>query len=91
MKGRIQKVRRNEDDDDIMKAIDESSLWMLVTVTATEAGAEVSVRESAATVAIDTIAMLLEQEEIYEAVQKKIAEIKLKQGKNKPPTNPNVN
>lgn len=91
MAGKIQRVKRNHDDEDITGAIDNADLWVLITVTATKEGASVSVRESVGDATIDTIAMLLEQPEIYKLVQKKIAQVRMKEDKDKPSTNTNIN
>lgn len=93
MKGRIKQNKDNASIDDIMNSIVGSNIWMVCTVTENSQGAEVSIRESHGGVMIDTIAMLLEQKEIYDLVQKKIARIKLldKKQSNPPPTNTDIN
>ena len=80
--------------DELFRAMEDADVWMLVTVkadkTAKEGGAAISVRESYSTGSIDMIAMLLEQKEIFNAVQAKIAQVKMMDGK-KGKKSPNLN
>lgn len=81
--------------NELLDAISEADVWLLVTATADKSnggGATIAVRESYETGAINMIAMLLEQKEIFNAVQAKIAQVKMvdkKKGKQSPDLNVN--
>lgn len=71
----------NEENDPkrLLEDIAQADQWMVVTLRAHEKGATLSVRESSGNVLVDTIALLLEQPDIYAAVQAKIADVRLKE------------
>jgi hypothetical protein len=78
----IRKKAEN-DPEELKQAIIKADVWVLITATKDSkgTGAEISIRESYHTGAINVIAMLLEHEEIYEAVQAKIAQVKMMEKK----------
>jgi hypothetical protein len=92
---KMTKMNTKNSPDELLEAIRGADVWLLVTASADKDkgnGAVISVRESYATGAINVIAMLLEQKEIYDAVQAKMAQVKMmdqKKGKQSP--NLNVN
>lgn len=73
------KQKGSNDPEDLKQAIIKADVWLLVTATKDKKGqgAEIAVRESYTHGAINMIAMLLQQKEIYDAVQAKIAQVKL--------------
>jgi len=94
MMAKIIKKSENKEPGKLEDAIDNAQAWFLVTVTEEPGnkGAVVAVRESGNKVAIDMIAMLLEQKEIYDGVKASMARVKLedkKKGKNSPDLNVN--
>lgn len=91
---KIIKQQENKEPGKIEDVINNSQAWFLVTVTedVAKGGAVVAVRESGNKVAIDMIAMLLEQKEIYDGVKASMARVKLedkKKGNNSPDLNVN--
>ena len=89
---KLEKVAGKVTHDDVMNSIASATVWMVVTLTENKDGGLVEVRESHPNVTIDTIAMLLDQKEIFDAVQKKIAQVKMKGGKEaKKSTNTDIN
>lgn len=89
---KLEKVAGKVTHDDVMNSIANATVWMVVTLTENKEGGRVEVRESHPNVTIDTIAMLLDQKEIFDAVQKKIARVKMKGGKEaKKSTNTDIN
>jgi hypothetical protein len=87
---KLTKKNTKNTPDELLDAINNADVWLLVTATADKnngGGATIAVRESYATGAINMIAMLLEQKEIFDAVQAKITQVKMmdkKKGNNSP-------
>jgi hypothetical protein len=91
---KLKKHKTDNNPEELLEAMREADVWVLVTAAKDKDGngAAISIRESYETGAINVIAMLLEQKEIYDAVQAKIAQVKMmdqKKGKKSP--NLNVN
>lgn len=91
--GQLRKKKVNREDDDLMDALEKASAWAMITVTTNEDkenSSTLAIRESSKDMLIDLIVVLLEHPEIYDLVQKKIAENKLNDSSKQPP-NTNVN
>lgn len=89
---KLKKHSTKNTTDELLDALMGADVWLLVTATKDKDGATIAVRESYKTGAINMIAMLLEQEEIYDAVQAKMAQVKMldqKKGKKSPDLNVN--
>jgi len=86
---KMTKKNSNNTPEELLNAIKKSDVWLLITINEDEDGngAEVAIRESYKTCTINMIAMLLEQKEIYDAVQAKMAMVKMldKKKRNNPP------
>lgn len=86
------KQKGSNDPEDLKQAIIKADVWVLITATKDKKGmgAEIAVRESYHHGAINVIAMLLEQKEIFDAVQAKIAQVRM-MDKKKGYDEPNLN
>ena len=81
-----------EAPDDILTAIADSDMWVVFTAKIKAEGAMLSLRQSSKEATINMIAMLLEQEDIYEAVTLKMSQLKEEDKKSgKKTTNTNIN
>lgn len=93
MKPEIRKKLINREDDDLLRAITESAAWVLITVANNNDGqsSTLSIRESDKNTVIDFMSILLEQSEIYDLVQKRMADNKLKKKEEQQPPNTTIN
>lgn len=89
---KLKKQKWNDTPESLKQAIANADAWVLITaaINKNNNGAEIAVRESYHTGTINMIAMLLEQPEIYDAVQAKIAQVKMMDKKNNN-NSPNLN
>lgn len=88
----IEETRMERNPDEILRAIADSDMWVVFTVKKVDNGATLSVRQSSKEAMVNAICLLLEEKDIYERVQAKIAEaILMDKKKGKKTIDPNVN